>query len=108
MVYKSPGTSFTRKDALDGNKPEEAASALLSRLREWPVVDERVLNGGVRLKKHRRFDPDEQVAAALTGFESKGFFMLAEGRQMESLDEELFVPGDAQTTWVKLVPLVGR
>ncbi len=35
MVYKSPGTSFTRKDALDGNQPEEAASAFLSRLREW-------------------------------------------------------------------------
>jgi hypothetical protein len=37
MVYRSPGTSFTRKDALDGNEPEEAASAFLSRLREWPV-----------------------------------------------------------------------
>jgi hypothetical protein len=27
MVYKSPGTSFTRKDALDGTEPYEAASA---------------------------------------------------------------------------------
>ena len=72
-----------------------------------PTDAERVLNGGVRLKKQRRLDPDEQVAAALKGFESNGFFMLAEGRQMESLDEELFLTGEARVTFVKLVPLVG-
>jgi len=71
-----------------------------------PTGAERVLNG-VRLKKNRRLDPDEQVAAALKGFETNGFFMLAEGRQMESLDEELFVTGEGLITFVKLVPLVG-
>ncbi len=72
-----------------------------------PTDAERVLNGGVRLEKRRRLDPDEQVAAALKGFETNGFFMLAEGRQMEDLDEALFVTGEARVTFVKLVPLVG-
>ena len=72
-----------------------------------PTDAERALNGGVRLKKHRTLDPEEQIAAALQGFERNGFFMLAEGRQMEDLDEELFVTGEARVTFVKLVPLVG-
>ena len=72
-----------------------------------PTDAERALNGGVRLKRHRRLDADEQVATALKGFETNGFFMLAEGRQLESLDEEIFVVGAAQVTFVKLVPLVG-
>jgi len=72
-----------------------------------PTDAERVLNGGIRLKKRRRLDPEKQVAAALKGFATNGFFMLAEGRQLESLDEELFVTGEALVTFVKLVPLVG-
>ena len=56
-----PGTSFTevrghplhRKDALDGNRPQEAASAVLSRLREWPVVNERAVWSISNLPAHR-------------------------------------------------------
>ena len=44
MGYRSPGTSCTPKDALDGNRHQEAAAAFLSRLREWPVVDEAFLD----------------------------------------------------------------
>ena len=35
IVYKSPGTSFTPKDALDGNQLQELESAFLSRLRDY-------------------------------------------------------------------------
>ena len=46
-----PGTSFTEVrghplhpgDALDGNGCEKTASTVLSRLRKWPVVDERAV-----------------------------------------------------------------
>ena len=71
-----------------------------------PSDAERSLNG-VRPRRRRPLDPDAQVAAALAAIESNGFFMLAEGRQLESLDEVLCLSGEAAVTFVKLVPLVG-
>jgi len=72
-----------------------------------PTDAERDLNGAARPRKRRPLDPDAQVAVALKAFESNGFFMLAEGQQLESLDDILRVSGETAVTFVKLVPLVG-
>ena len=72
-----------------------------------PTDAERDLNGATRPRKRRALDPDAQVAVALKAFESNGFFMLAEGRQLESLDDILRVSRDTAVTFVKLLPLVG-
>lgn len=71
-----------------------------------PTDAERVLNG-YKLKKIRKIDWEEQYERAIESFESNGFFILIDDRQIESLDEEIEVAPQSQVSFVKLVPLVG-
>ena len=71
-----------------------------------PTNTEVALNG-YRLPEHRPLDADAQCALALEAFESNGFFMLADDRQVERLDEEFVITDDTTVSFVKLVPLVG-
>lgn len=71
-----------------------------------PTETERELNG-YRLKKFRTLDWERQFAAAVKSFEANGFFMLIDGKQVESLEEELELDSSTQVQFVKLVPLVG-
>jgi hypothetical protein len=62
---------------------------------------------GYRLRPGRRVDPDEQFARAVEAFGRNGFVVLAHDHQVLSLDEEIDLAGDAELTFLKLVPLVG-
>jgi len=70
-------------------------------------TDTEVELNGYRLRKRRALDEDEQCDLALRAFEGNGFFMLVDGRQVESLDEEIAVGRDTRVAFVKLLPLVG-
>jgi hypothetical protein len=71
-----------------------------------PTATERELNGD-RLRKRGRLDWHAQSQAALEAFGRNGFLLLVDGRQIESLDEEIRVRPETQVTFLKLVPLVG-
>lgn len=71
-----------------------------------PTDTERHLNG-YRFRKPRRIDAEEQIANACRAFEANGFFMLADNRQIESLDDEIGVTPETRISFLKLVPLVG-
>ena len=55
----------------------------------------------------RELDADAQCRHAVEAFQSNGFFMLVDDRQVEDLDEEIGVTGQTCVSFVKLVPLVG-
>lgn len=59
------------------------------------------------LRAAGRIDADEQVKVALQAFETNGYFMLFDDRQVESLDEEIVLTKTSTATFVKLMPLVG-
>ena len=44
---------------------------------------------------------------ALHAFENNGFFLLVNDRQVESLDEEIWLGEGATASFLKLTPLVG-
>ena len=71
-----------------------------------PTDTDAELNG-YKLRRPRLLDAEAQCAEALRAFESNGFFMLADGKQVESLDEEIVVTPGTKVSFVKLVPLVG-
>ncbi len=71
-----------------------------------PADAERVLNG-FKLAKRRRLDPDQQFQAALDAFESNGFLLLFDDRQVESLDETVTISSTSVATFIRLVPLMG-
>lgn len=71
-----------------------------------PTDAERVLNG-YKLKKKRQLDWEQQFERAIAAFERNGFFILADGKQIESLDETIELKLRTQVSFVKLVPLVG-
>ncbi|MFI0898856.1 hypothetical protein [Streptomyces sp. NPDC020983] len=72
-----------------------------------PTDAEHTLNG-YRLRTPRRLDAERQFARAVEAFGRNGFLLLAGGRQIEDLDEEVDLSsGAAEVVFLKLVPLVG-
>ncbi|UOG76194.1 hypothetical protein MTX78_06250 [Hymenobacter tibetensis] len=71
-----------------------------------PTDSERILNG-FRLRKAKLIDAEEQVYKALEGFQQNGYFILVNDRQVESLDEEVWLGAGATASFIKLTPLVG-
>ena len=73
-----------------------------------PTDSERLLNGsGYRLRHTKQIDAEQQVYQALHAFENNGFFLLVNDRQVESLDEEIWLGEGATASFLKLTPLVG-
>lgn len=71
-----------------------------------PTEAEQTLNG-YRMKKHRPISIDTQVELAIRAFQSNGFFILVDDRQVDDLDALLDVNDNTRVSFVKLVPLVG-
>jgi hypothetical protein len=71
-----------------------------------PAAAEQTLNG-YRFKEPRLVDPQAQFEKALRAFESNGFLVLVDGRQVGLLDEEIPLRPETSITFLKLVPLVG-
>lgn len=71
-----------------------------------PTDTESELNG-YRMKRFRKLDWEKQFDAAVKSFQTNGFFVLVDGKQVESLDQELELPPSSRVQFVKLVPLVG-
>ena len=58
-------------------------------------------------KKHKLVDAETQIAIALKAFEQNGFFILADNRQLETLDETVYLHEGLIVNFIKLTPLVG-
>lgn len=58
-------------------------------------------------KKHQSVDAEAQIAIALKAFEQNGFFILADNRQLETLDETVYLHDGLIVNFIKLTPLVG-
>lgn len=71
-----------------------------------PTDAERVLNG-VRQRQFRPIDAEKQLYKALEAFQQNGYFILVNDRQVESLDEQIWLGPGATAAFVKLTPLVG-
>ncbi|HEX8326680.1 MAG TPA: hypothetical protein VF629_04005 [Hymenobacter sp.] len=71
-----------------------------------PSESEKELNG-YRLRPHKLIDAEQQVYRALEAFQQNGFFVLVNDRQVESLDEEVWLGSGATASFLKLTPLVG-
>lgn len=72
-----------------------------------PEESEQILNGA-QTKFHylRRLDPERQFERAIQAFEQQRFLVIAAGRQLDSVDEEIdLTAGDVE--FIKLVPLIG-
>lgn len=71
-----------------------------------PTDSERVLNG-YKMRPAKLIDAEKQVYRALEAFQQNGFFLLINDRQVESLDDEVWLGNGATASFVKLTPLVG-
>ena len=71
-----------------------------------PADSERLLNG-FKLRQRRMIDWQEQSEKATAAFQSNGFLLLINDRQVTDLDELVEVGIDTTATFLKLVPLVG-
>ena len=71
-----------------------------------PDETELTLNG-FKMKNKRAIDTEEQCRKAIKGFASNAFILLANDRQLESLDEIVNIDENTEISFVKLTPLVG-
>ncbi|MBD2769502.1 hypothetical protein IC235_16560 [Hymenobacter sp. BT664] len=71
-----------------------------------PSESERVLNG-YRRRRFQPIDAEQQLYKALEGFQQNRYFVLVNERQVETLDEEVWLGEGATASFIKLTPLVG-
>jgi hypothetical protein len=71
-----------------------------------PVEAEQALNGW-RLPRGHVISAEAQFQKALLLFQSNGFILLVDDRQVDDLEEEVEIGPDTSLTFLKLVPLVG-
>lgn len=62
---------------------------------------------GFRLRRPRMIDWEEQFARALTAFQTNGFILIVDDRQVEDLDQMIDLRHDSSVSFLKLTPLVG-
>ena len=70
-------------------------------------TDAEVLLNGYHLRNPRTIDWERQYELALKAFDTNGFVILVDDRQLEALDEEIDLRHDSKITFLRLVPLVG-
>jgi hypothetical protein len=96
-----------REEVARHNLKAGTSSALRASFRGlvMPVGIEQELNG--QPKPPRRIDWEAQAKVAIDAFGRNGFFVLVNGRQAISLDDEVDLVGAADVAFVRLVPLIG-
>ena len=71
-----------------------------------PSEAERTLNG-FRLRQRRKLDWEAQYHCALEAFQTNGFVLIIDDRQVEELDEVIDLRHNSMVSFLKLMPLVG-
>jgi hypothetical protein len=71
-----------------------------------PTDSERELNG-FKIKKRKPVDAESQKQLAIQAFQSNGFFLLVNDKQLTDLDDEILITPNTSVLFIKLVPLVG-
>lgn len=70
-------------------------------------ADSEVELNGYRLREQRKLEWEKQADVAVKAFAKNGYFVIVDGRQVESLDETVKIKADTEVSFVRLVPLVG-
>lgn len=89
---------------------ERQAEGRLVRLLSEQEIDEEAVRGRVDFagrELDQQVDVDGSVGVALESFEDGLYFVLIDGQQYESLDEQVNVAADSRVTFLRLVPLAG-
>lgn len=71
-----------------------------------PTDEERTLNG-LRVAARPQIDWRKQFDRAVEVFQTGGFILLVDDRQIESLESEVVLNSKSTITFLKLMPLVG-
>ena len=71
-----------------------------------PSESETMLNG-FRLAQGKQVDVEQQKKIAIRAFQSSGFFLLVNNRQVTELDDVVLITPNTTVIFLKLVPLVG-
>lgn len=71
-----------------------------------PTDAERTLNG-FKVRPEKRIDWEAQFEQALAVFERRGFIVLVDDRQVDSLDTPVTLRSGSEVTFLRLTPLVG-
>lgn len=71
-----------------------------------PTNAEKLLNK-FKLNVTEKVDVDKQIEVALLAFQSNGFFLLVDDKQVEELEQMIDVSEHQTVGFIKLTPLVG-
>ena len=62
---------------------------------------------GYRLKEHRNIDAAAQCTIAVAAFEKKSFIVNANGKDYQSLDENVEINDDTEISFIKFMEIIG-
>ncbi|MDH5228980.1 MAG: hypothetical protein OEZ58_10975 [Gammaproteobacteria bacterium] len=64
------------------------------------------LENGFRLPEHRSLDWNVQAEEAINAFERKSFFVMVDGKELKSLDEQIVLTDKSLVSFIKLMPVI--
>ncbi len=111
IALEFPATSITARELIRARVYQEVQNYNAHTTEYFhglvqPTEAEQTLNG-FRMAKNRSIDWERQYELAVKAFESNGFIILVDDKQVESLEQVIEIRPQTSATFLKLLPLVG-
>ena len=115
LITRTVQEQIRMSEAREADRMRERARQFKAFRRQYLTeadIAERAGDGKVSLKPksepvEKPIDAEEEIRRALSAFERKQYIVLVNGRQAESLKEELVFEDQTRVTFVRLMPLAG-
>lgn len=59
------------------------------------------------ISKSKNIDAEQEYFLALDAFQKNGFFIIVDDKQVESIDEEIYISENTKISFIKITQLVG-
>ena len=110
-IVRFPAERITVQELIEARVSQEVETYNTTMSGEFtglvqPSESETMLNG-FRLAQGMQVDIESQKRIAIRAFQSGGFFLLVNNRQITELDDVILITPNTTISFLKLVPLVG-
>ena len=110
-IVRFPAERITVQELIEARVSQEVESYNVTMSGKFtglvqPSESETMLNG-FRLTQGKQVDVERQKKIAINAFQSSGFFLLVNNRQVTELDDVVIITPNTTVSFLKLIPLVG-
>ena len=111
FIVHFPAEDISARELIETRVETEVSNYNSSKVKRFfgliePSDQEKTLNGFSR-KFKKTIDIEKQKNVAIQAFQTNGFFMLVDDKQLTNLDERIIITPSTKVVFIKLIPLIG-